>query len=314
MLGHALHMAIPLRGGGLSRLARHGRGTRRHHDRRLAITLGDRMGNAFLIIGAIGGERCHGSRNLIEQGANLRTVVDLLCGQRSRDNLAGVGVQTNVQFAPGPARPGAMFLDQPLACTTEFQARAVHQQVKRLAVTARSWARHLQRFRPAAQGGVVRHGQSEPEQVDDGTDQSLGLPQRQVGIRPARSVLSRSPGANTTAARRGSCVARPSKLRPPQKKTIHANEQARPDVARRREQCRRRQGRIDPTRLVFIDETWTKTNMAPLRGWSEKGQRLVGRAPCGHWNTMTFLAALRHDRIDAPFLLDGPINKVSFMA
>ena len=29
---------------------------------------------------------------------------------------------------------------------------------------------------------------------------------------------------------------------------------------------------------------------------------------------MTFLAALRHDRIDAPFLLDGPINKVSFMA
>jgi len=65
---------------------------------------------------------------------------------------------------------------------------------------------------------------------------------------------------------------------------------------------------------VFIDETWTKTNMAPLRGWAPKGKRLLGRAPYGHWNTMTFMAALRHDRIDAPFLLDGPINKVSFVA
>ena len=65
---------------------------------------------------------------------------------------------------------------------------------------------------------------------------------------------------------------------------------------------------------MFIDETWTKTNMSPLRGWAQKGQRLLGRAPYGHWNTMTFMAALRHDRIDAPFLLDGPINKTSFMA
>ena len=64
---------------------------------------------------------------------------------------------------------------------------------------------------------------------------------------------------------------------------------------------------------MFIDETWTKTNMAPLRGWAPKGERLPGRAPYGHWNTMTFLAALRHDRIDAPFLLDGPINRESFL-
>ena len=54
--------------------------------------------------------------------------------------------------------------------------------------------------------------------------------------------------------------------------------------------------------------------MSPLRGWAQKGQRFLGRAPYGHWNTMTFLAALRYDRIDAPFLLDGPINKVSFIA
>jgi transposase len=95
---------------------------------------------------------------------------------------------------------------------------------------------------------------------------------------------------------------------------VAASEQRRPDVARRRAQWRCRQGRVDPRRLVFIDETWTKTNMAPLRGWAPKGCRLIGRAPYGHWNTMTFLAALRCDGIKAPFLLDGPINQVSFLA
>ena len=63
---------------------------------------------------------------------------------------------------------------------------------------------------------------------------------------------------------------------------------------------------------MFIDETWAKTNMAPIRGWSRKGERLVAHVPHGHWKTMTFLAALRHDRIDAPCVFDGPINGESF--
>lgn len=53
--------------------------------------------------------------------------------------------------------------------------------------------------------------------------------------------------------------------------------------------------------------------MAPLRGWGPRGARLKGQAPFGHWNTMTFLAALRHDRIDAPWVLDGPINGAAFL-
>lgn len=87
-----------------------------------------------------------------------------------------------------------------------------------------------------------------------------------------------------------------------------ADERARPDVKRRRERWQRHQGKIDPARLVFIDETWVKTNMAPLRGWGPKGKRLPGAAPFGHWNTSTFIAALRHDRIDAPWVFDGPVN------
>ncbi|TIO05219.1 MAG: IS630 family transposase [Mesorhizobium sp.] len=96
------------------------------------------------------------------------------------------------------------------------------------------------------------------------------------------------------------------------KKTLIAAEQDRPDVARRRAQWKAHQGRIAPSRLVFIDETWTKTNMAPLRGWAPRGQRLKAKVPHRRWKTMTFLAAMRHDRVDAPWLIDGPINGERF--
>ena len=85
-------------------------------------------------------------------------------------------------------------------------------------------------------------------------------------------------------------------------------------MARRRAFWKLYQGRVDPTRLVFVDETWAKTNMTPLRGWSPRGQRLVGRVPHGHWKTLTFVAGLRTDGICAPFVLDGPINGACFRA
>jgi hypothetical protein len=98
------------------------------------------------------------------------------------------------------------------------------------------------------------------------------------------------------------------------KKTLFAIEQARADVARRRHRWRSWQGRLDPRRLVFIDETWIKTNMAPLRGWGPKGERLRGFAPHGRWRTLTFLGALRCDRLTAPCVFDGPINGECFRA
>ena len=66
--------------------------------------------------------------------------------------------------------------------------------------------------------------------------------------------------------------------------------------------------------MVFIDETWAKTNMTRLHGRCARGQRLVAKAPFGKWRTLTFLAALRSDRLDAPCVIDGPINGRSFLA
>jgi putative transposase len=83
-------------------------------------------------------------------------------------------------------------------------------------------------------------------------------------------------------------------------------------VARRRAQWRRHRGDVDPKRLVFVDETRVKTNMSPLRGWAPRGQRLNAKVPHRRWRTMTFLAALRHDGVEAPWLIDGPINGERF--
>jgi DDE superfamily endonuclease len=93
---------------------------------------------------------------------------------------------------------------------------------------------------------------------------------------------------------------------------VVAGERDRPDVARRRVQWTKYQDRVEPDRLVFIDETWTRTDMAPLRGWAPRGRRLTAKVPHGRWKTMTFLAALRHDRIDAPWFIEGPIDGESF--
>lgn len=99
-----------------------------------------------------------------------------------------------------------------------------------------------------------------------------------------------------------------------QKKTAHASEQDRPDVKARREAWFESQLDLDPERLVFIDETWTTTNMARKCGREQKGERLRASVPHGHWKTTTFIGGLRCDRMTAPMVLDGPVNGQWFQA
>jgi transposase len=76
----------------------------------------------------------------------------------------------------------------------------------------------------------------------------------------------------------------------------------------------REQGMFDPARLVFIDETSTSTNMVRLRGRCRPGERLISRVPQGHWKTITFVAGLRHNKMTAPFVVDGPMTRATFLA
>jgi hypothetical protein len=62
-------------------------------------------------------------------------------------------------------------------------------------------------------------------------------------------------------------------------------------------------------RIGFIDETSLKTKMVKTTGWAPRSARLIDHAPFRHWNIQTFIAALRHDRLDAPWVIDGAMNR-----
>jgi transposase len=83
---------------------------------------------------------------------------------------------------------------------------------------------------------------------------------------------------------------------------------------RSREAWIKMQIKLDPRKLVFIDETAASTNMTRRYGRGTRGERLVCKVPHGHWKTSTFVAALRHNGVTAPFLLDGPMNGLTFRA
>src|SRR5215813_13746103 len=87
------------------------------------------------------------------------------------------------------------------------------------------------------------------------------------------------------------------------KKTVHAAGQQRPDAASARHHWKTAlQQKLDPKKLVFIDETGTATNIARAR--CRRGARLIGRVPHGHWKTTILVAGVRIDTVTAPFVID----------
>lgn len=98
------------------------------------------------------------------------------------------------------------------------------------------------------------------------------------------------------------------------KKTLIAAEQEREDVAEARRQWSSEQLNIDPDRVVFLDETWAKTNMTRTYGRSLRGTRLIQRVPNSRWQTTTFLGAMRSTGFVAPLCVEGAINGNVFRA
>jgi transposase len=135
-------------------------------------------------------------------------------------------------------------------------------------------------------------------QVDLTLTELAALVQQRHGLRFAPSSVWRF------LARQGLSV----------KKTAHAAEQARPDVAAKRVAWRKAQAELDPAKLVFIDETGASTKMARRYGRSKRGTRCIAPVPHGHWKTITFVGALRTSGMSAPMVLDGPMNGPAFLA
>ena len=100
----------------------------------------------------------------------------------------------------------------------------------------------------------------------------------------------------------------------PSKKTVHADEQRRPDVAANRRRWQDTQSLHDARAYIFVDESGVTTDLLRRYGRSPRGVRLRDYTPYGHWQTHTVVAGLRVDGLVAPAVFDGPIDNITFLA
>jgi transposase len=98
------------------------------------------------------------------------------------------------------------------------------------------------------------------------------------------------------------------------KKTLHAAEQSRPDVAEQRSRWHEQLAAVPAARLVFVDESGANTKMTRLYGRSPVGQRLVARQPQGHYQTSTLIAGVRLHGPSAPWVFEGAMDGEMFLA
>jgi transposase len=98
------------------------------------------------------------------------------------------------------------------------------------------------------------------------------------------------------------------------KKSTHAAEQGRPDVAEARRQWPGRLAGVKPEDLAFLDETGTNTAMHRTHGYGPVGQRVVAEAPLAGWKAVTFVGALTAGGLQAPWALEGAMNGEWFLA
>jgi transposase len=94
-------------------------------------------------------------------------------------------------------------------------------------------------------------------------------------------------------------------------KTLHAAERSRADVQEKRRRFRRKVRRIEPKRLVFVDETGVNTAMTPTYAWAPRGERALGSVPTS-WGTLTVIAALGLDGVRTPLAFPGATDTAAF--
>jgi transposase len=98
------------------------------------------------------------------------------------------------------------------------------------------------------------------------------------------------------------------------KKSTHAAEQDRPDVAEARQHWPEKFAGVDPKDLVFLDETGANTAMRRTHGYAPRGERVVAVAPFKGWQTVTFVGALTAGGLVAPWAMEGAMNGEWFLA
>ena len=153
--------------------------TRRHNDLRAPGV--SRLIDAPRIVSTVTAEtpQLLVRAELSEQSFGLGGVTLAVVGHFHRPHIQGLGIDGQMDLAPGTTVFGAVFFDFPLALTADFDARAVDQQVQRTGL-ATNGNLDRQSGLPAADGAETRHRPVQLQEFQQTADQSAGLPQREL--------------------------------------------------------------------------------------------------------------------------------------
>lgn len=99
-----------------------------------------------------------------------------------------------------------------------------------------------------------------------------------------------------------------------QKKTPTARERETEAVQARREAFALKQPTLDPTRLVFVDESGFRLGSSPRFGWAPRGVDAPGKHVQGRWQTITMIGALALDGFRGFMTIDAGTSSDVFTA
>jgi transposase len=194
-----------------------------------------------------------------------------------------------------------------------LKGRSLRQAARQFAVAASTAIGWVKRLCIEGERGARRQGRRRGSKLDPHREFLLAQlsDEPDLTIEKMREILLEERGVSASVGTIWAFLDRADRTF--KKKSLHASEQDRPDVLEKREAWFEGQLDLDPNKLVFVDETWATTNLAPLYGWAPRGERLRAGVPLGHWKRSTFIAGLRLTGMTAPMIFDGSINGARFL-
>jgi transposase len=207
-------------------------------------------------------------------------------------------------------RPYSTDLRERVAAAVDHQEGSLRQIARRFRVSLSFIARLLQRRRDADTLEPKPHGGGPPSVLGPDDQQRLAALIRE---QPDATLEQLKQRGGFTCSLKTLWLALRRRGLTLKKKSLHASDQDRPDVQTKRRSFRRKVKRIEPERLVFVDETGVTTAMTPAYAWAPRGERASASAP-GSWESVTVTAALGLDGVRAPLAFPGSTDTAAFQS
>jgi len=204
--------------------------------------------------------------------------------------------------------PYSMDLRERIAAAVDHHEGSIRRIARTFRVDPSTITRWLQRRRQAGTLEPKPHGGGPPPALDEDDHQRLG---ELVGDQPDATLDELKRRGGFTCSLKALWRALRRRRLTHKKKSLHADQRDRPDVQKKRRAFRRKIRKIEPRRLVFVDETGVTTALTPTHAWAPRGERAVDSTPAS-WTTTTLIAALGLEGVRAPLAFPGATDTAAF--